>query len=130
MQIISGFQSLISMVSAPAVTLNTAALTDLTAMLAARMFMPGMNNGGIVPHAANGYFVSGTHMSGDVTPIMANEGELVLNKAQQFSLAAQLTNGYGAMGTPEVRFSGEDLFVVMSNYLQRAGYGEILTSKG
>lgn len=130
MQIISGFQSLISMVSTPAQIANTTAIANLTAILTAKMFMPGMNNGGIVPHAANGYFVSGTHMSGDVTPIMANEGELVLNKAQQFSLAAQLTSGYGAMGAPEVRFSGEDLFVVMSNYLQRAGYGEILTSKG
>lgn len=130
MQIISGFQSLISMVSTPAEIANTTTIAKLTAILTARMFMPGMNNGGIVPHAANGYFVGGTHMSGDVTPIMANEGELVLSKSQQFSLAAQLTSGYGAMGTPEVRFSGEDLFVVMSNYLQRAGYGEILTSKG
>jgi hypothetical protein len=118
------------MVSTPAQIANTTAIANLTAILTAKMFLPGMNNGGIVPHAANGYFVSGTHMSGDVTPIMANEGELVLSKAQQFSLAAQLTSGYGAMGAPEVRFSGEDLFVVMSNYLQRAGYGEILTSKG
>lgn len=129
MQIISGFQSLISMVSTPAEIANTTAIANLTTILTAKMFIPGMNNGGIVPHAANGYFVGGTHMSGDVTPIMANEGELVLSKSQQFSLAAQLTSGYGAIGAPEVRLSGEDLFVVMSNYLQRAGYGEILTSK-
>lgn len=130
MQIISGFQSLISMVSTPAQITNTTAIANLTTILTAKMFMPGMNNGGIVPHAANGYFVSGTHMSGDVTPIMANEGELVLNKSQQFNLAAALSSNDVGQGYPEVRFSGEDLFVVMSNYLQRAGYGEILTSKG
>ena len=130
MQIISGFQSLISLVSTPAITLNTAAIADLTAIMTARTFMLGMQNGGIIPHAANGYFVGGTHMSGDVTPIMANEGELVLNKSQQFNLAAALSSNDVGQGYPEVRFSGEDLFVVLNNYLQRAGYGELLTSKG
>lgn len=130
MKIISGFQSLISLVSTPAQIANTTAIANLTAILAARMFVPGLQNGGIIPHAANGYFVGGTHMSGDVTPIMANEGELVLNKSQQFNLAAALSSNDVGQGYPEVRFSGEDLFVVLNNYLQRAGYGEILTSKG
>jgi hypothetical protein len=61
---------------------------------------------------------------------MANEGELVLNRSQQFNLAAALSSNDVGQGYPEVRFSGEDLFVVLNNYLQRAGYGEILTSKG
>lgn len=130
MQIISGFQSLISLVSTPAEIANTTAIANLTAILTARMLVPGLQNGGIIPHAANGYFVGGTHMSGDVTPIMANEGELVLNKSQQFNLAAALSSNDVGQGYPEVRFSGEDLFVVLNNYLQRAGYGEILTSKG
>ena len=130
MQIISGFQSLISLVSTPAQIANTTAIANLTAILTAKMFVPGLQNGGIIPHAANGYFVGGTHMSGDVTPIMANEGELVLNKSQQFNLAAALSSNDVGQGYPEVRFSGEDLFVVLNNYLQRAGYGEILTSKG
>ena len=49
-----------------------------------------LSHGGVVPHAANGYYVPGTHASGDVTPIMANAGELVLNKSSQGNLANDL----------------------------------------
>jgi len=45
--------------------------------------------GGMI-RAARGYYVPGTHNSGDVTPILANAGELVLNKSSQNNLANDL----------------------------------------
>ena len=121
-------------------TANTAALGALTAAVAANTgalvtnsamsIIPGFAHGGIIPHAANGYFVPGTHYSGDVTPIMANAGELVLSRAQQSNLASTLLqrdeSGYG--GTPYV--SGEQIFLGLNNYLKRSGRGELITARG
>lgn len=87
------------------------------------------HNGGIVPHAADGYYVPGNHYSGDVTPILANAGELILNKAAQGNLAATLqgAGGGGYQGTPYVE--GEKIFLGMNNFLRRSGRGEIVTSR-
>ena len=84
--------------------------------------------GGIVPHAASGFFVPGNdHM--DRTLIAAQSGELILNRAQQGNLASQLQapSGGGAASQPYV--SGENIFLGMSNYLKRSGRGEIVTTK-
>ena len=51
--------------------------------------------GGVVPHAATGYFVGGNRRSGDTTPIMANAGELVLNESSQNSLATSILQARG-----------------------------------
>ena len=45
------------------------------------------STGGIV-HAAGGVMVPGNSFSGDRVPALLNSGELVLNKAQQYNLAA------------------------------------------
>ena len=78
------------------VTMAIQALATVTATTSALKSIPivGMflHNGGVVPHAANGYFVPGTHYSGDVTPVMANAGELVLNTSSQQSLASDILN--------------------------------------
>jgi hypothetical protein len=86
------------------------------------------HNGGIVPHAASGYMVPGTHYSNDVTPVLANAGELILSKSQQGNLAAMLSDtqsGYSAQ--PYV--SGEMILLGTNNYLRRSGQGEIVTTK-
>lgn len=102
MSIIQGVETVISIFSTTSQTANTAALVSNTVAIASLEAAVWANTaasiipfarGGIVPHAAGGYFVGGTHMSGDVTPIMANAGELVLNKAQQSTLASQLEGG-------------------------------------
>jgi hypothetical protein len=110
-------------------------------------------HGGKVPHAATGYYVPGTRYSGDVTPILANAGELVLNKSSQSNLAADLQHAeslvkmldsYQAsflfrsqMGS-DVSFSGglmqnlqlstvitgEQLRLVLNNNGRRTGRGE------
>ena len=86
-------------------------------------------NGGIVPHAANGYFVGGTHFSGDVTPIMANAGELVLNKSQQGNLASQLS-GSGMQNIKlDAVITGEQIRLVLNNNGRRTGRGEYVQTK-
>lgn len=145
-QIISGVGSIISLVSGgalatntAAVGLNTGAILGLTTALevnSAINAIPFFAGGGVVGRAASGLLV-GSHSSGDNLrmPISSggflgiNDGELILNKAQQGNIASMLEGAGGVQGYPEVRLSGEDIFVVLNNYLSRNGYGEIVTSK-
>lgn len=86
------------------------------------------HNGGIVPHAASGYMVPGSRYSNDVTPVLANAGELILSKSQQGNLASQLSGqngGYAAQ--PYV--NGEMIILGVNTHLNRSGQGEIVTTK-
>ena len=87
--------------------------------------------GGIVPHAANGYFVGGNSFSGDTTPILANAGELVLNKSSQNNLASMITEaeGRGRGGNGLARVSGEQIWIALNAYTKRTGQGELVTWK-
>lgn len=145
MTLVQGVSSLISIVQSVSVpsqiaaetanttasVANTAALSALTAAVwanTASSFIP-FANGGTVPHAADGYFVGGNRFSGDLTPIMANAGELILNKAQQSTLAQELERGDedGIGGLPYV--TGETIFLGLNNYLKANGYGEVVTTR-
>ena len=88
-------------------------------------FLGIFKNGGIVPHAQDGInVVGGNHYSGDVTPILANAGEVVLNRAQVSTLASQL-QGSGAQNMKlEATVSGEQLRFVLNNNGRRTGRGE------
>ena len=86
-------------------------------------------NGGIVPHAANGYFVGGNRFSGDTTPILANAGELVLSRSQQNILAHELSNNNNNIAGGQPYVSGELVYLAINNYLRRSGRGEILLAK-
>ena len=76
---------------------------------------------------AEGGIVPGSSFSGDnVRAYGLNSGELILNRAQQGSIAEQLTAGEAAAGgDPIVRVSGEDLIIVMNTALRRRGYGNL-----
>ena len=87
-------------------------------------------------HNATGYaeggIIKGNSYSGDNIPAdtFVNAGELVLNRSQQGALAEQLTeSGGGGMiaGSPYV--TGETIFLGLSNYLRRNGYGELITTR-
>ena len=78
---------------------------------------------------ADGGIVPGSTMSGDQIPALLNSQEVVLNHAQVGNLAAQLEGGSSQGGQPNVRIEGEDLWIILNNYTQRSGYGEIVTSK-
>ena len=120
-----------------AVTANTTATAAAAAadtgeaiMDAIKVAAVAMAHGGVVPHAAQGYAVPGRHYSGDVTPIMANAGELVLNRAQQGNLASQLQEGDHQTSAPARPYvTGQDIFLGLNNYLTGSGQGEIITSK-
>ena len=115
-----------------AVSLNTAAIGGLIAALefnTASNFIPFFANGGIVPHAANGYFVGGNSFSGDNTPIMANAGELVLSKSQQGVLASMLTDEERGGGNAQPYLDGEKIYLGLQAYMRRSGLGEIVTSE-
>ena len=131
MTVIEGVNTVIGITQTAALTANTTAMVALTSALwanTATSIIP-FANGGIVPHAANGYFIGGTHMSGDVTPIMANAGELVLNRAQQGNLASQLSDGGGNGNLRlETYVSGRDLRIVLNNESQGRLKGKYVTS--
>ena len=138
-QVISGVGTIISIFGTTAITSNTAAVGLNTAAIGgliaaiefntASNFIPFFANGGIVPHAANGYFVGGNSFSGDNTPIMANAGELVLNKAQQGNLASMLTDGERGGGNAQPYLDGEKIYLGLQAYMRRCGLGEIVTSE-
>ena len=92
-------------------------------------FLGLFKNGGIVPHAQSGLnVVGGTHYSGDVTPILANAGEVVLNRSQVSTLASQLQGGGAQNMKLEATVSGEQLRFVLNNNGRRTGRGEYVQS--
>ena len=82
-------------------------------------------NGGVV-RAANGA-VPGNHFSGDVTPIMANAGEVVLNRAQAGVLAASLEASDRGGGYTPSHVTGEQIWIALNAYTKRTGRGELVT---
>ena len=83
-------------------------------------------------HNATGYatggIVEGNTYSGDQIPIMANAGEVVLNRAQSGVLAAQLEGGVSGSGGGTVRtvLSGEQCYLMIDRYARRTGKGEMM----
>lgn len=119
--ILGGINSMLSILQG-----ITILVQGIAAMQEIGTFLGIFANGGIVPHAANGYYVPGNRFSGDTTPILANAGELVLNKAAQGNLASQLSSGgLGNLNlTAEIR--GEQIRLVMNNNGRRTGRGEVV----
>ena len=85
------------------------------------------SRGGMV-RAAMGYTVPGNY-GFDAVPAMLTSGEVVLNRAQQGVLASQLADNARSMGTPSARVSGEDIYIAVSHYMQRRGYGEFAVAR-
>ena len=78
---------------------------------------------------AEGGMVKGNSYSGDnifAGNAMVNAGELVLNKAQQSTLASELQNGGNRIQVIG-RLSGEQLFLCAENWAKRTGKGEFVT---
>lgn len=125
----TGVQSSIALLI-QALNLNTASNSaSATSDIAETAIAVMLAHGGTVPHAALGYAVPGTHYSGDKTPILANAGEIVLNRAQQGNLASQLQSGESLQQTAEPYVTGQVVFLGVNNYLKGSGYGEIVTTK-
>ena len=93
----------------------------------ATAFIPFFAHGGVV-HAANG-FVPGNRYSTDDIPVMVSSGELILNRAQQGALAADLQRKDSGTVPSQPYVNGEQIYLGLSNYLQRIGRGEIVTTR-
>ena len=88
---------------------------------------PQYKGGGIV-HAADGYVVPGNSFSGDRVPALLNSGEVVLNRAQQNTLASELQGSGGGSDRYMPSFvSGEQIWVALNAYTKRTGRGEVVT---
>lgn len=105
---------------------NSAAATSNVAETAIGILMA---HGGVIPHAALGFAIPGTHYSGDTTPILANAGELILNKAQQGNLASQLQSDQTQPSSSRPYVSGQDIFLGTNNYLKGIGQGGLVTTR-
>lgn len=83
-------------------------------------------------HSATGYAqggeIKGNTYSGDQIPIMANAGEIILNRAQAGNLASQLQGG--SMGNLKLstELDGRILRIVLNNDSQSHGKGKFVTS--
>lgn len=85
-------------------------------------------------HSSTGYaeggMIKGDSYSGDNIPAdnFVNAGELVLNRAQQNTLAQALKDDQATpRGPVQARVSGENIFFALESYLRRSGKGELLT---
>lgn len=126
-KILGGISSVTSILT----TISTimTAIQSIQSATAATSFIPFFANSGIVPKAADGYYVPGSRMSGDTTPILANAGELILNRAAQGNLVSALSGSQSNADVGQPYVSGEQLFLVINNHLRRLGRGEIATTK-
>lgn len=126
-KILGGISSVTSILT----TISTimTAIQSIQSATAATSFIPFFANSGIVPKAADGYYVSGGRMSGDTTPVLANAGELILNRAAQGNLVSALSGSQSNADVGHPYVSGEQLFLVINNHLRRLGRGEIATTK-
>ena len=86
----------------------------------------GLHGGGVV-RAATGTVVPGNY-GFDAVPALLTSGETVLTRAQAGNIASPLQQGSKTAGTPHARVSGEDIYIALTNYMQRRGYGEVVMS--
>lgn len=119
----NGITSIISIISGIA-TILTAIQTLQTAQT-----FKFWSRGGVV-HAAGGMVVPGNYYSSDLVPSMIESGELILNKAQQGVLAAELEGPKNNAMRLETYVSGRDLKIVLNNDSEARGQGRFMTKVG
>lgn len=125
----TGVQSAIALLI-QALNLNTASNSAAaTSNIAETAIDIMMAHGGVIPHAALGFAIPGTHYSGDTTPILANAGEVILNKAQQGNLVSQLPSDQTQPSSSRPYVSGQDIFLGTNNYLKSTGQGGLVTTR-
>lgn len=90
----------------------------VASMVAALMSLPKFAGGGLV---------GGTSYSGDTQLASVNSGELILNKAQQNSLANELQSGNTQPLRLSARMSGTDILFAINNALAAEGKGQLIT---
>ena len=101
-------------------------VTAIEAISAADTIIP-FHTGGVA-RAAGGLNVVPGNWGHDMVPALLQSGEVVLNRAQQGNLSAQLANNNAGMQlTATLR--GEDIQLSINNRSRRRGRGEYVTTK-
>lgn len=81
-----------------------------------------------IKNASRGYSeggeIKGAHSTGDMIPIMANAGEIVLSTGMQRNVAAALTSRQG--GTVDLALRGDQIVGCINNYGRGHGLGKIV----
>ena len=78
---------------------------------------------------AEGGIVPGNSFSGDNLTANVNSGELILNRAQQNTLAAQLRQGYSNNMHLTATIKGTDIQLALNNTSRQQGRGTYVTSR-
>ena len=86
-------------------------------------------NGGIVPHAASGILMGRSFSGDNIGNVRLNAGELVLNKAQQYTLSQQLTDGGFSGVQLDTVIGAEEIRLVLNNNGRRTGRGEYVQNR-
>ena len=129
--VLGGIQTVTTIISGIATT-----VLAIAAIASADAIIP-FARGGIVGRAAGGLLIPGNSMSGDRLRmpvdggrgmIGVNSGELILNRSQQDSIAAQLEGGMRNIELTSV-VRGEDIVLAINNRSRRMWRGEFVTSK-
>jgi len=124
--ILGGINSMLSILQGITILVQgIAAMQEVGTFLG---IIPGMARGGVVPHAANGYYVPGNSFSGDNTLIAANAGELILSKSAQGNLASMLNNGGLGNLHLETYLDGRAIRIVLNNESQGRLKGKYVTT--
>ena len=124
-KLLGGFQGLISVLQGV-----SSILIAIQTLMTAKTFslgLFGLSGGGVIK-AASGTTVPG-NFGYDAVPAMLTSGEVVLNQAEAGNIASMLTDRNRGQQQLTTRIEGEDIYIVLSNFLSQHGYGEILTSK-
>lgn len=79
------------------------------------------HDGGMVTRAANGAIIGGNRMSADLTPVLANAGEVILSKSQQANLVTNMASGSIAGGTTNAIIESDQIKILLQNGAQAKG---------
>ncbi len=121
--VVSGIQVLTGIVSAISAIVSLISAQETVQTVLAPI--PGLSRGGVVPKAAGGWVVPGVDFSGDHVPILANSGEVVLNRAEVGNLASALQGGDGGNLQLTTRIDGEQLLIAINRASVRRGRGAV-----
>lgn len=130
--VIEGVSTIVSVFTTSALTANTIALEELTAVMLATSVIPGFANGGLIGKAAGGMLIPGNSFSGDNLrmPVSSggfigvNSGEVILNRAQAGVIANELQGGGLHNLHLDTCITAEAIRLVLNNRGRRTGYGE------
>ena len=95
--------------------------------LAARLLAKVIKRTPVGVYPSGSGMVGGTSYSGDTQLASVNSGELILNKAQQNSLANELQSGNAQPLRLSARMSGTDILFAINTALAAEGKGQLIT---